>query len=406
VNPSGARKTGARRRFASALAALPVALIVAPLLGCSLFPPVDRPEPRRLSLEWATTLYELEPLAYHPIDESQPLFVHSENTPDLGLVIVPSKERKVRGLDAATGRIIWEVETRGPNGSRALDLGPFGVPGEVLVASMDGRVHRLSQRNGRATWVSQSPVTAAITSTPNVGLLPDGTGHVYVTSLDNKLTTLSLATGAKLWDYERVHDAELTVTGQAGAAVAKDMVITGFSDGTLMAFAQSDGAIVWSTELRGDLKQFVDVDTTPQVVEVEDGHVVVAGSFARGLFGLGLDDGIVLWTRPGEAFTTPATLDGIIYAPQSDGHLWAIEAATGKVLWGTHFDTGWAGTPVVSRKYVIAPIGKGLTLLDRSSGRQLLRWDDGRGVRGSPEVAHGTVYLVGNSGQAYALGLY
>lgn len=380
-------------------------LSFAALSACTIFPPVERPEPRRLALEWATRLYHLEPLAYHPVDTTEPLFVQSENTPDAGLVVIPGKDRKVRGLDAATGRLIWEADTLGPNGSRPLDLAPHGAPGELLVASMDGRVHRLSQRNGRRVWVSQAPATAAITATPAVAGKGEG-AKVFVTSLDNRLTALSLGTGEKLWDYERTHDVELTITGQAGAVVAKDMVLTGFSDGTLAALSQEDGAVVWTTDLKGDLKQFVDIDTTPLVVPVPDGHVVVAGCFARGLFGLGLDDGVVLWSKLGEGFSHSVSLDGIVYASRTDGYLFAIDAANGKTLWGSQFDTGWAGVPAVSRKYVILAIGEGLTLLDRSSGRQLLRWDDGRGVRGAPEVAHGSVYIVGNSGQAYALGLY
>lgn len=376
------------------------------LSGCALFPPVERPEPRRLSLDWATTLYELEPLAYHPVDHSEPLFVVSPETPETGLVVIPGKDRKVRGLDAATGRIIWETTTNGPNASRPLDLAPFGAPGELLVASLDGRVTRLSQRNGKKTWVSQAPATSAITATPAVGGMVNGAPLVFVTSLDNRITALSLATGEKVWDYERAHDAELTISGQAGATVAKDMVLTGFSDGTLVALSQSDGAVTWSTELEGDLKQFVDVDSTPLVVEIEGGHVVVASSFARGLFGVGLDDGVVLWMKAGEGFATASTLDGVVYAPRTDGYVFAIEAATGKTLWGSHFDTGWAGKAVPSRKYVLLPIGEGLTILDRASGRQLLRWDDGRGVSGTPELAHGAVYLVGHSGQAYGLGLY
>lgn len=382
-----------------------VALSLAASSACAIFPPVERPEPRRLSLDWATRLYDLEPLAYHPVDTTEPLFVVSKDTPETGLLVVPGKDRKVRGLDAATGRQIWEVETLGPNGSRPLDLAPFGAPGELLLASMDGRVHRLSQRNGKRIWTSAAPATAAITSTPAVVGSGDG-AKVFVTSLDNRLTALSLGTGAKLWDYERIHDAELTITGQAGAAVAKDMVLTGFSDGTLVALAQADGAVMWTTDLKGQEKQFVDVDTTPLVVEVEDGHVVVAGSFARGLFGVGLDDGVVLWTKAGEGFAHTTSLDGVVYASRTDGHLFAVEAATGKTLWGSRFDTGWAGVPAVSRKYVVVPVGLGLTLVDRSSGRQLLRWDDGRGVRGAPEIAHGSIYLVGNSGQAYGLGLY
>ncbi|HRE91546.1 MAG TPA: PQQ-binding-like beta-propeller repeat protein, partial [Myxococcota bacterium] len=107
---------------------------------------------------------------------------------------VPGKDRKVRGLDAATGRTIWEVGTLGPNASRPLDLGPFGAPGELLLASMDGRVHRLSQRNGRRLWTSEAPATAAITATPAVAGSGEG-GKVFVTSLDNRLTALSLETG-------------------------------------------------------------------------------------------------------------------------------------------------------------------------------------------------------------------
>jgi outer membrane protein assembly factor BamB len=385
--------------------ALAVAATLTALPSCTIFPPVERPEPRRLSLDWATRLYELEPLAYHPVDTTEPLFVQSDATPEGGLVVVPGKDRKVRGLDAVSGRTIWEATTLGPNGSRPLDLAPHGFPGELLVASMDGRVHRLSQRNGKQIWLSQAPATAAITSSPAVA----GTGDaakVFVTSLDNRLTALSLGSGEKLWDYERVFDAELTITGQAGAAVGKDMVLTGFSDGALVALSQADGAVVWTTDLKGNEKQFVDVDTTPLIVPIEDGHVVVAGSFARGLFGVGLDDGVVLWNKVGEGFARSIALDGIVYASRTDGHLFAIEAASGKTLWGSRFDTGWAGAPAVSRKYVVLPIGEGLTLVDRSSGRQLLRWDDGRGVRGAPEVAHGSIYLVGNSGQAYGLGLY
>jgi len=385
-----------------------VALVsVVTLTACAILRPVGQEELRHLAVEWAAALYELEPFAYHPVEEGQALYVRSKVTPEAGLVVVPSKDRRVRGLDAATGRVVWETETRGPNSAQPVDLAPHGAPEELLLASLDGHVYRLNQCNGATVWVSEHPGTAGITASPAVsGQVGDPHARVFATSLDNRLTALSLDSGLRLWQVERPQEQELTVSGQAGAAVAKDMVITGFSDGQLVAYAQDDGVTVWAADLSGGAKQFVDVDTTPQIVDVKDGHVVVAGSFARGIYGLGLDDGAVLWSHPGEGFATPAVLDGVVYAPETAGELWAIEADGGRVRWIAKFDTGWAGTPAASRKYLLTPIGDALAVVDRGSGREVMRWNDGRGVRATPELAFGSLYVLGNSGLVYGLGVY
>lgn len=377
------------------------------LAACSSFAPIEAEHERRLAVEWATRLYELEPLAYHPVEEGQPLFVASTATPAGGLVVVPSKDRKVRGIEAATGRVVWEVATRGPNAARPVDLGPYGAPEELLVASFDGRVYRMNQRNGRILWTSEHPGTSGISASPVVsGKVGDKDAKVFVTSLDNRITALSLETGKKIWDHQRQQMTELTVSGQGGAAVVGGLVIAGFSDGALVAFSQEDGVTAWSADLAGEDKQFVDIDTTPVAARVKDGTIVVAGSFSRGLFAISAESGTVVWTKKGEGFLSAAADDGMIYAPQANGALWAIEAETGRVRWISRFDTGFCGTPVVSRKYVFAPVGEGLAVVDRGSGREVVRWSDGRGVRATPELAYGSLFVVGNGGLAYGLGVY
>ncbi len=380
-------------------------------LGACASSQIGPEQTRRVSVDWASRLYELEPFAYHPKDTSEPLFVRSTATPRTGLVIVPGKDRKVRALDARDGRIVWEVPTLGPNGSRPVDLGPHGAPEEVLVASYDGRVHRLSQRNGRETWVSEYPGSSAITTSPAVSG-EGSSGRVFVTSLDNRITALSLETGKKLWSEDRPVDAELTLSGQAGATTYRDMVITGFSDGMLVAFASEDGATLWTADLRGSERSFVDIDTTPVVVTIPktDEHaadtVVVAGAFSRGLSAVGVDDGLVRWTRPGEGFLTAVAKDGVVYAPQASGFLWAIEARSGKVLWVSTFSSRAASTPVSIGKYLVTPVGDGLTLIDRATGRQVVLWNDGRGVLGTPGIGPRTLYAVSNGGLLYSLGIY
>ncbi len=378
------------------LTTIAAAFAVAPLLataGCSIFPPLEAPTPRRVEVDWAASLYQLDAFAYHPTEAGSPAFVGPTEGAPSGLVVVPSKDRRVRGFDAATGEERWAFRTKGPNVAR-----PAAVGADVIVGSMDGHVYRVRQADGERIWRSDYPAKGGVVSPPVVAA-----GRVFVTSIDNRITALSASDGAPLWDKARPHASEFTITGQAGAAlIGEDRVVTGFSDGQLVAFAVEDGATLWSVDLGGGATEFVDVDSTPVVV----GDVVVASSYRRGLFGVDAATGDVRWLVRGEGYGTAAALEGELYVPQANGRIVAITAATGEVRWVARFHTERASTPAVSGKYVLAPTGDALALLDRVTGRLLARFDDSRGFSSTPEVAHGTVYAIGNSGTVYALGLY
>ena len=62
--------------------------------------------------------------------------------------------------------------------------------------------------------------------------------------------------------------------------------------------------------------------------------------------------------------------------------------------------------PLVYLNGALTPIGEALSFVDRGSGREVMRWSDGRGVRATPELAFGSLYVLGNSGQVYGLGVY
>ena len=195
----------------------------------------------------------------------------------------------------------------------------------------------------------------------------------------------------------------MTITGQPGVVVSDDAVITGFSDGRLVAYAKKDGATLWDQDLSGGEQDFVDVSTTPVIAD----GLLVAASYRHGLLGLNLASGEVVWSHPGEGFGTPAAFEGILYVPQARGGYLAIEAQTGRVIWYLALgDAKSPDTPAISRRYIFGPVGSCLVVLDRTSGRELYRVDDMWGFSSTPEVAWGRVYAQSNSGHVYAFNLY
>jgi len=393
------------RHTTSRLAWLVPALGALMIQGCAIFPPLGEPVRARLDSAWGTRVYELEMLAYHPSEPGSPVWMRSDDTPEGGIVVVPRRDREVSAFDAETGRHLWDLKTLGSNTAAPVAIEGTG---ELIVASGDGHVYRVQQRNGRVVWKSELPGYAMVAA-PVIarGAGKDAKRVVVVTSLDNRVTVLDLETGARLWSAQRDHDAELTISGQSGALVVGDRVYAGFSDGVLAAWALEDGATLWNADLRGDAREFVDIDATPIAVEGDDGEaLIVASVFKRGIFAVTAEGGDIAWQVRGESFGDAAFYDGLLVVPQASGKVWAVDAATGTVRWISDVHTGWVGRPIISQKYVIVPTGVDLVLLDRGSGRVLERWNDGRGVSGTPFFAWGRLYVATNAGMLHALDVY
>jgi polyvinyl alcohol dehydrogenase (cytochrome) len=131
-----------------------------------------------------------------------------------------------------------------------------------------------------------------------------------------------------------------------------------------------------------------------------------------------------LWTvtTDGNLTATPAVVDGVVYAPDSGGSLWAIDAATGKVIWKNAISsyTGAPGdvsrtTPAYWRGALIIgegtqPVGdrEGALVFALEAGSGQLRWrtkvegDPLAIITSSPIVDDGVVY-VGTSSKAEML---
>ncbi|HSU07172.1 MAG TPA: PQQ-binding-like beta-propeller repeat protein, partial [Acetobacteraceae bacterium] len=118
-------------------------------------------------------------------------------------------------------------------------------------------------------------------------------------------------------------------------------------------------------------------------------------------------------TTDGNVTTTPAVVDGIVYVPDYGGSLWAVEAATGKVVWkhkinqysGIPGDVSrttpayWEGQLITGQGVQTAHNRTGAFMLSIDAHTGVLRWrtqvekDPEAIITASPVVDDGVVYL-------------
>jgi outer membrane protein assembly factor BamB len=214
-------------------------------------------------------------------------------------------------------------------------------------------------------------------------------GVVYIGSVKDSLYALKTSTGAELWVFPtngRVLDA---------AAVSNGRVFVGAELGDLYALRASDGKELWHiADFSGGAATVV-------------GDVVYVGNLANQLCAIGAKDGHEQWCfdagRPLNDISAPAVVNGTVYAGSTDGNVYAVDAATGGLLW-SYATNGYVDGPAVVNGVVYAPSwDNNLYALDSATGFLLWKFATGGSVTCTPAVADGVVYLGSNDGNVYAL---
>ena len=208
------------------------------------------------------------------------------------------------------------------------------------------------------------------------------------------------------------------------ATIAGGVAYVGDTSGTLVALRLTDGSLVWRARTRGGIA------STPAVAA---GRVFVVA--ADGLYALRARDGRVLWRHatPGERrhtasgfvmparrvvpdpwdvfLSSPAVVDGVVYAGSGDGSVYALDARTGTLRWRFRTRDVVHTSPAVANGVVYAgSFDRSLYALDARTGA--LRWRFAtlpnaspvlEGIASSAAVADGTVYVGARDGHLYAL---
>jgi outer membrane protein assembly factor BamB len=335
--------------------------------------------------------------------------------PEWGGPYIPI-ERAAAAIDPATARLyvgssehmFWAFDGRGrPIYRLKADASIEAEPtldvarDELYVASASGRIYGLRASDGTQRFTAE--VGASI-SQPGV---LSGDALFLVTDADG-VFAISRKDGSVLWKYQRDPRAGLKVTGHAGLLMSGQRLITGFSDGSIVSLAQSDGRAVWVVDTTLDFADpaqaeggFVDVDTTP----VQVGDTVYVASFLAGLYALRVQDGVAQWRHP--------ELIGITSLAADEHTLVVASAERGVTCYDLpSFSLRWShsehmrGAPnyvrIRDRAIYVTETRGALLALALADGQELGRLQTEHGFAAMPSLVDGQGAILGNSGILYA----
>ena len=216
-------------------------------------------------------------------------------------------------------------------------------------------------------------------------LTQDGT--VVVPGGDSQLHAFNASSGAPLW------------TASSGstlsAAISNHLAYVG----DVTALKTTSGAIGWQTDVGQE------VEAAPVV---GDG-LVFASLNDPELVALNAATGKFVWGSPAAMSyvreSSPAFLNHVVYAGDDAGKLWAVKAATGAVLWHVTASSGSdVSTPVASGTRVYVSSGRKISAYKTSSGARAWASDLGSDYNtGEPAIARGVVYIGSSDGTVFAL---
>jgi len=312
---------------------------------------------------------------------------------DNGTVYAASFKGEVLATSLDTGRHVWLKKLKLP-----LSAGPGVGAGMVAVGSSKGVVIVLDGASGRELW--RASLSSELLSAPAVG-----DKVVVVRSVDGRLHGLDAHSGKELWSVEQ-QVPKLSLRGTATPIIAKEVAISGFDNGKVMAVALNSGDTVWDTALasphgRTELDRLVDIDSAVRAV----GDNVFATGFQGRTAMLALDSGQIWWAHDMSSYRGLVVDDDNLYVTQSDGIVVALRQRDGSELWrNDKLKLRRLSTPVLTSTAVVVADFQGYVhWLDKTTGELVARERIAKErVTNSPVALADTVVVMTDRGKMAA----
>lgn len=313
-----------------------------------------------------------------------------------GRVYAAGLTHGVRALDLQSGSVAWHHDT---------DMRLAGTPGAgdglVVVGGLDGDVLALDANTGAERWTAT--LGNEVIAAPAIGQ-----GVVVVRSNDGRVTAFEAASGEERWFWGREMPL-LTVRGADAPVMGPGVVFVGNDDGTVIALSLADGQPMWEQRVglpdgRSELERMADIDGSP----VLDNVTLFASSYRGQTMAIEAPTGRPLWgSERGGPGRLGAGFDRLVVADR-DGTVWALDKASGTALWqqGALARRNPGSAAIHDNHAVVGDFEGYLHWLRLDNGELAARTRAGRDpIKGAPVVSDGVlvVQTVGGDLSAYRL---
>ncbi len=312
---------------------------------------------------------------------------------DNGLVFAASDQGVLLAVNLETGKKVWVKKLKMP-----LSAGPGAGSGMVVVGTSKGAVLAFEGASGRQLWRTQ--VNSELLSAPAIS-----EKVVVMRSVDGRLHGFDSSSGKQLWSVEQ-QVPRLSLRGTAIPIIAKEVAVSGFDNGKVMAVSLNSGDTVWDTALasphgRTELDRLVDIDSEVRVV----GENVFAAGFQGRTAMLALDSGQIWWARDMSSYRGLSVDDENLFVTQSDGVVLALRQRDGSELWRNDklMRRGLSTPAITSTAIAVADYQGYLHWLDKSTGELVARQRVAKFRVSNPPVAvKDTVVVLTDAGSLAA----
>lgn len=271
--------------------------------------------------------------------------------------------------------------------------------GELYLVNARGVLHALNAASGELRFEAE---VGASVSAP-MQLTHDA---LYLVTDTDVVMAISRNDGAVLWRYRRDQVGGIAIAGHAGLLLTDRKLVTGFSDGAVVALDAADGSVVWELDTTLDLEApqdmgvFVDADATP----VRAGDTVYVASVAAGVYALDVHTGS-LQRRFAEltGVTGFAADDHSLLVASSDLGLLCLDLSDYAPRWRRKPGHGAVGPPQIvdGAAYVSESTGA-LLAVALDDGSEVGRLQSAHGFSGTATLRDGLGAIVSNAGRLYA----
>jgi outer membrane protein assembly factor BamB len=315
-------------------------------------------------------------------------------TYDAGLVFAASDKGELVAVNLETGRQAWVKKFK----NMQLSAGPGAGAGMVVVGSAKGWVIALQGASGKELW--RTRVNSELLSAPAIS-----EKIVVMRSVDGRLHGFDASNGKELWSVEQ-QVPRLSLRGTAIPVISKEIAVSGFDNGKVMAVSLATGDTLWDTALatphgRTELDRLVDVDSAVSVV----GENVFATGFQGRTAMIALDSGQIWWAHDMSSYRGLAVDEENLFVTETDGTVVALRQRDGSEVWrNDKLKRRGLSTPAVtSTAIAVADFQGYLHWLDRQTGELVARQRIAKFRVSNPPIAiRDTVVVLTDSGKLAA----